>query len=259
MKNKLFKMLCLTALVGMTFASCEKENNSSDGKYTVKVVSADTQKGQAYGSGEYDAGTVTRIWGTPEPGYQFDRWNDGNKENPRSITVNADMTFTAYFVEVGSGTDTTGGNPGDISDDFACEFTFDGTHYDGGAYVCYGEEGGVLCLAIYSGVEETDPIALINIEPRTGTQTADGTTYVSCAVVFGYDDYVNDIYPHYGTAGPGTATITVTALDLTAGTASFTASGSLLDIATYESSHETVLKTFSANAEGHWQVPSQQK
>lgn len=261
MKTNLLKMLCLTAFVGMAFASCEKDdNNNPNEKYTVNVVSADQQKGKAYGSGEFNAGTVTRIWGTPEPGYQFDRWNDGNTENPRNITVNANVTYTAYFAEIGSDNDNTGGNP-NVSDDFSCEFTFDGTHYDGGAYVSYGEEQGILCLAIYSGVEETDPIALINIEPHTGIQTAEGSTYVSCAVVFGYDDYLNDIIPHYGTAGgPATATINVTALDLTEGTATLTASGTLLDIIRYENTQhqETVLKSFTASAEGHWQIPSMQ-
>ncbi len=32
-----------------------------------------------------------------EAGYLFEKWDDGNTDNPRTITVNSDMEFTAYF------------------------------------------------------------------------------------------------------------------------------------------------------------------
>ena len=37
------------------------------------------------------------ISATPNEGYRFLSWQDGNTENPRSVTVTTDTTFTAYF------------------------------------------------------------------------------------------------------------------------------------------------------------------
>lgn len=257
MKRSFLRILCLTALVGMVFASCERENTTTDGKYTVTVLSANDQMGKAYGSGEFDAGTTTRIWGTPEVGYQFDHWNDGNTENPRNITVNENVTYTAYFSEIGHGGDTTfpGGGGGETPGEFNASFSFDGTTYNGIALVSFGLQQGVLMLAIYTGEGEADPISVVSIDPSTGIQTADGTTYTSCSVIFGSNDYVNDMYPHYATGGPATCQINVTALDMTANSITLSATGQLLDIATHQASGETVLKSYSCTMDGAWQNP----
>lgn len=37
------------------------------------------------------------ILATPMEGYVFEQWSDGNTDNPRQITVNKDVTFTAQF------------------------------------------------------------------------------------------------------------------------------------------------------------------
>lgn len=37
---------------------------------------------------------------TPNDGYTFEGWNDGNTDNPRSITMNADVVLSAQCVEV---------------------------------------------------------------------------------------------------------------------------------------------------------------
>ena len=36
---------------------------------------------------------------TPNNGYEFTGWNDGNMENPRTVTVTSDTAFTAIFAE----------------------------------------------------------------------------------------------------------------------------------------------------------------
>ena len=108
MKN-FFRFLCLTFVAGMTLVSCDKDDNNgpnADSKYTITVNSATESMGKAYGGGQFDPGTTTRIWGTPEVGYQFDKWTDGNTENPRTITVNGNATYTAVFKTIG------GDNPG---------------------------------------------------------------------------------------------------------------------------------------------------
>ena len=39
---------------------------------------------------------------TPNEGYEFTGWNDGNTENPRTVTVTSDTAFTAIFTASGS-------------------------------------------------------------------------------------------------------------------------------------------------------------
>jgi hypothetical protein len=68
MKKKIFLLLSMAVFAAITFVACNKDD---DGKYTITVLSADDTMGKAYGGGEFDAGTVTRIWGTTEMGYQF--------------------------------------------------------------------------------------------------------------------------------------------------------------------------------------------
>ena len=65
--------------------------------YTITVASANPLMGSVYGSGEYKANTVISIGATPHIGFQFSSWQDGNTDNPRTITVTADATFTANF------------------------------------------------------------------------------------------------------------------------------------------------------------------
>ena len=55
--------------------------------------------GSVEGSGEYDFGSKATITAVPNIGFRFSQWNDGNKENPRTITVSGNATYTATFVE----------------------------------------------------------------------------------------------------------------------------------------------------------------
>ena len=65
--------------------------------YTVTVLSSDTLLGEVSGGGEYPEGTTIEISATPGPQAYFKAWDDGNTDNPRSIVVTQDMTFTAIF------------------------------------------------------------------------------------------------------------------------------------------------------------------
>ena len=64
-------------------------------------VTADATTGIVEGSGEYAEGTVVILSALPNEGFQFARWNDGNTENPRPVTVMEDTELTAEF-ETGS-------------------------------------------------------------------------------------------------------------------------------------------------------------
>ena len=65
--------------------------------YTVTAVPDDPSQGMVTGGGTYAVGTEITLQAFSYGGYVFDRWNDGNTDNPRKITVNANLNLTAYF------------------------------------------------------------------------------------------------------------------------------------------------------------------
>ena len=73
------------------------ESTHSNTYYTLTVQSNNLEMGSTTGSGTYLAGTVTTITATANSGYRFVQWNDGNTNAIRTITVNSDATYTAYF------------------------------------------------------------------------------------------------------------------------------------------------------------------
>ena len=82
--------------------------------YTVTVESADPTMGTVSGGGQaLNGGTVT-ITAIPNEGYRFLTWNDGNTENPRTVTVTGDVTYTAYFESTTQGIEEVGGQRSEI-------------------------------------------------------------------------------------------------------------------------------------------------
>ena len=61
------------------------------------TVTCDSQQGQVSGSGTYTDGSEVTLTAVPNKGYAFTQWSDGNKDNPRTVTVTADATYTAEF------------------------------------------------------------------------------------------------------------------------------------------------------------------
>ena len=65
--------------------------------YTVIVLANDSTRGSVTGSGLYAEGSEVTIEATPTGMYVFEKWNDDVEDNPRTITVTSDTTFTAIF------------------------------------------------------------------------------------------------------------------------------------------------------------------
>ena len=57
---------------------------------------------EAYGRVAFEAQSceVATITATPNEGYEFTRWSDGNTENPRTVSITSDTAFVAIFAEV---------------------------------------------------------------------------------------------------------------------------------------------------------------
>ena len=59
-----------------------------------------SEGGSVTGAGTYDAGTRVSVEATPNEGYKFLEWDDGDNYPTRSVQVNEDMTLTAKFAPV---------------------------------------------------------------------------------------------------------------------------------------------------------------
>ena len=68
--------------------------------YTVSVL-CDNAQGSVVGNGTYTAGAIATLAAIPNPGYEFDKWSDNVTDNPRTVVVNSNMTFVAFFKGTG--------------------------------------------------------------------------------------------------------------------------------------------------------------
>lgn len=93
---------CLSHYQTVVWAQFVHKQEDCDMQYTVTALSANDTFGHVSGGGTYVIGEYVELTAIPEYGYQFDRWSDGSRLNPRTVVVNADATYTAHFVpEVG--------------------------------------------------------------------------------------------------------------------------------------------------------------
>ena len=89
-------------------------------KRTLTVRSANESQGTVSGGGTFDEGSTQTVRATPKTGFAFDKWSDGNTQNPRTVKLTSDLTLTASFKtattgggDQGSGGDQGGGTLGD--------------------------------------------------------------------------------------------------------------------------------------------------
>ena len=64
----------------------------------VITVTADSH-GSVTGGGTYNYGASATLTATADTDYVFEKWQDNNTDNPRTVTVTGAATYTAYFVE----------------------------------------------------------------------------------------------------------------------------------------------------------------
>ena len=79
------------------------EQEANPGEYFINTTVYPEGAGIVEGGGSYAAGTTVTIVAIPNSGYEFEKWNDENTDNPRQVTVNSNMTFVAFFKGTGIG------------------------------------------------------------------------------------------------------------------------------------------------------------
>ena len=66
--------------------------------HEVMIVANESGRGKTSGSGFFPLNTQLEISAIPNSGFRFDHWMDGNRDNPRTIVVDNDLLYNAYFV-----------------------------------------------------------------------------------------------------------------------------------------------------------------
>ena len=65
--------------------------------YLISVTTNDTTMGTVSGGGTYSHGSTVTLGATPNYGYHFVQWGDGETDNPRTVSATADAQYTAFF------------------------------------------------------------------------------------------------------------------------------------------------------------------
>ena len=68
--------------------------------FSISVAVSPSRGGSVTGDGTYSSGTTVELKAIPNEGYEFEKWSDGETDNPRNITVTKDLSLTAQFKEI---------------------------------------------------------------------------------------------------------------------------------------------------------------
>lgn len=74
--------------------------SESVNEYTVSVSVNPAEGGSVSGGGTFDYGTKVTLTATPNSGYMFVKWSDGVTSKSRSVTVEGNASYIAYFEKV---------------------------------------------------------------------------------------------------------------------------------------------------------------
>ncbi|MBQ7210985.1 MAG: BspA family leucine-rich repeat surface protein [Paludibacteraceae bacterium] len=80
-----------------TYTALFEKQQAPKPEYTITVVASPAEGGQVFGAGTYEEGKQVQLIAVAATGYDFVQWNDGLTEPVRTITVNANATYTAEF------------------------------------------------------------------------------------------------------------------------------------------------------------------
>ena len=84
---------------------CDTTGGIAPVTYTLTGVVNDSLFGQVTGTGSgLSFGTTRTLKAEANPGYRFVKWQDNSTENPRSVIVTSNQTYTALFADLGGDT-----------------------------------------------------------------------------------------------------------------------------------------------------------
>ena len=69
-------------------------------KVPLYTITTSATNGTVTGGGAYINNATPTLTATPDECYRFVQWSDGNTDNPRTITVTGNATYTAEFEQI---------------------------------------------------------------------------------------------------------------------------------------------------------------
>ena len=215
-------------------------------------------------------GNTAVLTATPNEGYEFTGWNDGNTENPRTVTVTSDTAFTAIFAE----TETTPTITVTVNDAMmgSATYTLDGntavltaTANEGYEFTGWNDgntenprtvtvTSDTAFTAIFAETETTPTITVTVNDAMMGsaTYTLDGNTAVLTATA--NEGYSFLTWSDGNTENPRTVTITsdtaftaIFAEAVSTPTITVTVNDATMGSATYTMDGNTAVLTATAN------------
>jgi YD repeat-containing protein len=160
----------------------------------VTVTANNPNMGSVTGGGNYALNSNVTISATPNTGYRFVEWHDGITQNPRTIIVTQDTTFTALFEAVDyqvllSSNDVSRGTlAGNGTYAFNSVATISATANPGYRFV-FWSDGNTDNLRAITVTQDTAFVALFGIEDMYYVYAAPNNP--TMGNVTGSDDYNN--------------------------------------------------------------------
>ena len=77
----------------------KKVTGATSTTYTITVAVKPSGSGTVTGGGTYSSGTTIELNAIPYAGYEFLKWSDGVTDNPRTVSVTNNLSYTAQFKE----------------------------------------------------------------------------------------------------------------------------------------------------------------
>lgn len=181
--------------------------------YTLTVTAG--AGGTVTGGGTYENGSTATLTATPNTGYKFIKWSDGNTSATRTVTVTGNATYTATFEPITYyiAFDSNGGSS--IYDDRVIDYSYDNSLILGSygfvapeVKITYEHNGGTCNIA---SIKSDRP--LIGWEDLGSIKAPNGTVYTAemfdapyyantqadLLAAFGYDKYA--LLSHYQNNG----------------------------------------------------------
>lgn len=218
--KRFVKFLSVTLMAMAVFVGCQKEKN-----IIISVTSNNEAYGTVTGTGAYAEGETVTLTATPNEGYKFLSWNDGNTDNPRTFKAAKSEVFTAQFGAMPQG-------------DGKCYVTWQGNRWEAkGIYLeSYHPQDDAVTLSIYKDpADTTQPMVVCIFPRRTGNfQMVQGGTDLA----FLYYDYPGQVGVYEGQEMPPYQAIQdvsmkITAIDPIAGIVEARMSGQFINLENY--------------------------
>lgn len=223
--KKVLSVLCMALLAGgMIFTSCTKN-------FTITTAAEPAEGGTVTGGGTYADQVTATLTAVPNAGWEFEKWQDGSTQNPRTITVTANETWTAHFKQI----------PQNES-----KVTFQGNTWKAANMIGidYSSDGYLAYYMFKTANSQQDVHVLGFFQPTAGTynyETSQGDYMTLRDPNFTYYDEDGSLDQNGQVATywgwiyvPNTLSENITAIDLNATTISATWSNDLTDIETYD-------------------------